>query len=251
MKRLKLSIVIPVYNESLYLEEILYRIQSIDLNGISKEIILVDDCSSDGTRDLLKSWSYSMDKGLFEHVVNEGKDLDLKELKIIFQSENMGKGAALRRGFKESTGDMVIIQDADLEYDPKDYRKLIEPILNNRADVVYGSRFLKGKPDNIYFMNYMANKGLTWLSNLLSGLRISDMETCYKVFRGEILKKISINENRFGIEPEITAKIGKMKLKIVEVAISYSGRNHEDGKKIGIKDGLRAIWCILKYNLRA
>lgn len=246
---MKLSIVIPVYNEISFLEEILFRIQCVDLEEIQREVILVDDCSKDGTRELLHSWLAHKDHGQFQHTLDDGRVLDLKDLRIFFQQKNMGKGAALQKGFKETEGDIVIVQDADLEYDPRDYPELIRPIRENRADVVYGSRFLKGKPSDIYFLNYWANRGLTSLSNSLSGLRITDMETCYKVFRKEVIQKISIRENRFGIEPEVTAKVSRMGARVMEVPISYTGRAHEEGKKIGIKDGLRAIWCILKYNI--
>lgn len=246
---MKLSIVIPVYNEISFIKEILFQIQSVDLKGVHREVILVDDFSKDGTRELLHSILENKDKGQFQHILDDGRSLDLKDLRIFFQQKNMGKGAALQKGFREAEGDIVIVQDADLEYDPRDYPKLIRPILEDKADVVYGSRFLKGKPSDIYFLNYWANRGLTSLSNFLSGLKITDMETCYKVFRREVIQKISIRENRFGIEPEVTAKVSRTGARVIEVPISYTGRAHEEGKKIGMKDGLRAIWCILKYNI--
>jgi glycosyltransferase involved in cell wall biosynthesis len=223
---MKLSVVIPVFNERNTILELLERVRGIDL---PKEIIVVDDCSTDGTRELLKSLPASED------------------LKVLFQPVNAGKGAALRAGFEAVSGDIVVIQDADLEYDPADYPVLIQPILANKADVVFGSRFLGGPHRVLFFWHYVANLILTMLSNMLTDLNLTDMETCYKVFRSEILKKIRLRENRFGFEPEFTAKISRVRCRIYEVPISYSGRDYSEGKKIGWKDGIAAIYFILKY----
>jgi glycosyltransferase involved in cell wall biosynthesis len=223
---MKLSVVIPVYNEKSTILEVIARVRGVDL---PKEIIIVDDFSTDGTRAILQ--------GL------PGGD----DLKILFQPENRGKGAALRRGFEAVTGDIVVIQDADLEYDPEEYHELIRPILANKADVVYGSRFLSGPHRVLLFWHSVGNRFLTTLSNMLTDLNLTDMETCYKVFRSEILKKIKLRENRFGFEPEFTAKIAKARCRIYEVPISYSGRDYSEGKKIGWKDGFAAIYLILKY----
>ncbi len=226
---MKLSVVIPVYNERDSIREIIESVKGVDLD---KEIILVDDFSTDGTREILL--------GLAD-----------ESTRIIFHDRNRGKGAALRTGFAQVAGDIVIIQDADLEYDPRQYPKLIQPILDGKADVVYGSRFITGDYRRVFFFWHMlGNKFLTLLSNLLTNLNLSDMETCYKVFRREVLEKIIIEENRFGFEPEITAKIAKLNIRIYEVGISYSGRSYGEGKKIGWKDGVSALRCILKYNLR-
>jgi len=225
---MKLSVVIPVYNEKDTILEIHDRVRAVP---IEKEIILVDDYSTDGTRDILK--------GLTDEAT-----------RVIFHNCNLGKGAALRTGFKNATGDIVIIQDADLEYDPAQYPKLIQPILEGKADVVYGSRFVTGDYRRVLFYWHMlGNKFLTWLSNMFTNLNLTDMETCYKVFRREVLERITVEEDRFGFEPEITAKVAKLKVRIYETGISYSGRTYEEGKKIGWKDGVRAIYCILKYNL--
>jgi glycosyltransferase involved in cell wall biosynthesis len=225
---MKLSVVIPVYNEKETIREIYDSVKRVE---IDKEIILVDDCSTDGTREIL--W------GLADETT-----------RIIMHECNMGKGAALRTGFRNVTGDIVIIQDADLEYDPSQYHKLIQPILDGKADVVYGSRFVTGDYRRVlFFWHMLGNKFLTLLSNMLTNLNLTDMETCYKVFRREVLEKITIEENRFGFEPEITAKIAKMDLRIYEIGISYSGRTYKEGKKIGWKDGISALKCILKYNL--
>lgn len=225
---MKLSIIIPVYNEEKFIQDIIERVKNSNTGKIKKEIIIVDDCSSDNTRKILK------------------KKINKKVDKIIYHEHNQGKGAALRTGIKEATGDVVIIQDADFEYDPNDYLKVVTPIFENKAEVVYGSRFLNKKFKG-YKKNIIANKFLTFLSNLFSHQKITDMETCYKAFKREIIQSITIEENRFGFEPEITAKIANKKIKIHEVEISYNPRTHEDGKKINYKDGLRAIYCIIKY----
>jgi len=225
----KLSIIIPCYNES---STILSLIDSVKQSPIKeREIIIVDDGSKDGTRDIL----------------SEIKD---PEVRVIFHKVNKGKGAALRTGFQEATGDICIVQDADLEYDPQEFPVVIQPILEGKADVVFGSRFLSGRPHRVvYFWHRIGNGVLTLMSNFFTDLNLSDMETCYKAFRREVIQSINIRENRFGFEPEVTAKVAKMNLRIYEVGISYYGRTYDEGKKIGWKDGFRAIYCILKYNL--
>ena len=223
---MKLSVVIPVYNEKATILEVLERVRSEDF---PKEIIVVDDCSTDGTREILQTLPPSAD------------------LKIILLPRNSGKGAALRSGFAAVSGDIVVIQDADLEYDPAEYGNLIQPILANKADVVFGSRFLGGQHRVLLFWHSVGNWILTTLSNILTDLNLTDMETCYKVFRAEILKKITLRENRFGFEPEFTAKVSKARCRIYEVPISYSGRDYSEGKKIGWRDGVAAIYFIFKY----
>lgn len=227
----KLSIVIPVYNEIKTINEILKRILAVEID-LDKELIIVDDFSTDGTREILKNISQD-------------------NIKIIFHEQNGGKGTALRTGFKYVTGDITIIQDADLEYDPSDYSKLIKPIIEDKADVVYGSRFLgRKKPEGMSFSNFVANKFLTAFSNMLTGFSISDMETCYKVIKTSLLKELDLESERFGIEPEITAKLAKKKVRLIEVPISYHGREHSEGKKIKWKDGFSAIYQILKYKYK-
>lgn len=230
---MKLSIVIPVYNEIDYLAEVIRRVQHVPLPGVEKELVVVDDCSTDGTRELLAG----MDGG---------------NLRVFFQERNRGKGAALRRGFAEASGELVIVQDADLEYDPADYSRLLAPLLDGRADVVFGSRFAGGEPHRVlYYWHAVGNRFLTLLSNALTNLNLTDMECCYKVFRREILRRFTVEENRFGIEPELTAKVARLRCRVYEVGVSYAGRTYAEGKKIGWRDGFRAIWCILKYNLRS
>jgi glycosyltransferase involved in cell wall biosynthesis len=223
---MKLSVVIPVYNEKYTVLHLLERVRAAEL---ASEIIMVDDFSTDGTRELLQGLPASDD------------------LKIVFQPCNQGKGAALRTGFGHVTGDIVIIQDADLEYDPAEYPNLLKPILAGKADVVYGSRFLGGPHRVLLFWHSVGNHFLTMLSNMMTDLNLTDMETCYKVFRADILKKITLHENRFGFEPEFTAKIARAMCRVYEVPISYSGRDYSEGKKIGWKDGVAALYFILKY----
>jgi glycosyltransferase involved in cell wall biosynthesis len=244
---MKVSIVIPVYNERAFIEEVLLRVQAVP---IDKEIVVVDDRSSDGTRPLLEEFSKVQSEGKLDVLVQNGKArLSLENIRFIFQTQNCGKGAALRRGFEAATGDVVLVQDADLEYDPKDYGKLLEPILDGKADVVYGSRFLGGPQRVHYFWHYVGNKFLTLLSDIFTNLKLTDMETCYKVFRREVLQNIKLESDRFGFEPEFTAKIAKGTWRIYEVPISYAGRTYAEGKKITWKDGLSTLWCILRYNL--
>jgi glycosyltransferase involved in cell wall biosynthesis len=229
---MKLSVVMPVYNERSTLRHVVERV--ISVSPMELELICVDDGSSDGSRDILA---------------------DLQSLnpqvRVFLQPHNMGKGAALRRGIQEATGDFVIIQDADLEYDPTDYPALLDPLIQGKADVVYGSRFLGGAPHRVlYFWHSVGNKILTLLSNSLTNINLTDMETCYKAFRREIIQSIPIEEDRFGFEPEITVKLAKRRLRIYEVGISYWGRTYEEGKKIQWRDGVRALWCLLKFSIQ-
>jgi glycosyltransferase involved in cell wall biosynthesis len=244
----KLSVVIPVYNEKGTIEEILRRVQDTEMR---KEIILVDDCSKDGTRQILENLVNLQSGGETAALAQDGGDpVPLQDIRIFFQEKNQGKGAALRRGFAETTGEIVLVQDADLEYDPRDYGKLLEPIVDGRADVVYGSRFLGGPQRVHYFWHYVANKFLTLLSDIFTNLKLTDMETCYKVFRKEVLQGIQVKSDRFGFEPEITAKVAKGNWRVYEVPISYAGRTYEEGKKITWKDGVQALWCILRFRVK-
>ncbi len=239
------SVVIPVYNEKDTIDEILRRVTETE---VRKEVIIVDDCSTDGTRERLKTMAELRAKGEATALAGDGADpIPLGDLRFFFQLQNQGKGAALRRGFEHVTGDIVLVQDADLEYDPRDYPKLLEPIIDGRADVVYGSRFLGGPQRVHYFWHYVANTILTLLSDIFTNLKLTDMETCYKVFRREVLDGIQLRSDRFGFEPEITAKIAKKDWRVYEVPISYAGRTYEEGKKITWKDGVHALWCIIKY----
>jgi glycosyltransferase involved in cell wall biosynthesis len=225
-----LSIIIPVFNEAKTIEEILKRVTAVPLD---KEIIVVDDFSQDGTRETLVRLAGRYDN-----------------LKVIYHGKNRGKGCAIRTGLEQVTGDMVVIQDADLEYNPAEYPKLVKPIVEGRADVVYGSRFAGGEEHRVlYFWHYVGNRFLTLFSNMLTNLNLTDMETCYKVFRADIIKGIRLEQNRFGFEPEITAKVARKGCRIFEVGISYSGRTYTEGKKIGWLDGVKAVWCIVKYRI--
>ena len=246
--RPRLSIVIPVYNELATIEEILWRVQSL---GIDKELVVVDDASTDGTRDLLRGLAERIAGGA-AHVMlpSIGKQLPTRGIRIFFQERNGGKGAALRRGFAELRGEVVVIQDADLEYDPREIFRLLDPIERRLADVVFGSRFLGGGPHRVlFFWHSVGNRALTLLSNVLSNINLTDVWTCYKAFRAEVLEGLVIEESRFGFEPEITAKVAKAGWRMYEVPISYFGRNYAEGKKIGWRDGVRGVWCTIKYNL--
>jgi glycosyltransferase involved in cell wall biosynthesis len=226
---MKLSVVIPVFNERETIAELVAAVQAIP---IEKEILVIDDCSSDGTREVLPSLH------------------NPPHVHVFYHERNQGKGAALRTGFNHVEGDVIIIQDADLEYDPREYPKLIQPILDGKADVVFGSRFIGGDSHRVlYFWHAMGNRFLTLMSNMFTDLNLTDMETCYKVFTRDVLRRLTVEENRFGFEPEITAKVARLRCRVFEVGISYSGRTYDEGKKIGWRDGVRAVWCILKYNL--
>lgn len=228
---MKLSVVIPVYNEKDTILQIVRRVRAVPLD-IEREIVIIDDCSTDGTRALLQTIE---------------RDPDIR---IILQKRNQGKGAALRTGFESVSGDIVLIQDADLEYDPADYPRLLRPILDGKADAVFGSRFIGGESHRVlYFWHSVANRILTLLSNALTNLNLTDMEVCYKLFRREIIDQIDIEEDRFGFEPEITAKVSRLRCRVYEVGVSYAGRTYEEGKKITWRDGFRALWCIFKYNV--
>jgi glycosyltransferase involved in cell wall biosynthesis len=244
---LRASIIIPVYNERRYIAHVLSRVQSID---IDKEIIVVDDASTDGTRELLKDiYDATLDCRPSIALPELSTPFRTDNLTIVFQPKNFGKGAALRRGFAAATGDLVIVQDADLEYDPHDYQTMIEPIALGLADVVYGSRFLGGPHRVLFFWHYVANRLLTLLSNMLNNLNLTDMEVCYKVFRREVIQAIDLKQNRFGFEPEVTAKIARLDVRVYEVPVSYHGRTYEEGKKIGWRDAIQAVWCIVHYAL--
>jgi glycosyltransferase involved in cell wall biosynthesis len=227
---MKLSIVIPCYNEVETIAEIVRKVKAAPVK--SKEIVIVDDCSTDGTRELIRN------------------EIEPNVDKVIYHDHNQGKGAALRSGFQATTGDIVVVQDADLEYNPKEYPELMKPIVEGNADVVFGSRFMGGNPHRVvYYWHMVGNRFLTMISNMLTNINLTDMETCYKMFKREVIQSIKIEENRFGFEPEITAKVARDNYRIYEVGISYYGRTYAEGKKIGWKDGIRAIYAILKYNI--
>jgi len=236
------SLVIPVFNEKGSLEELLRRVVAVDM---AKELVVVDDCSTDGSREiLLKLAEHGLEALSDAHPKNENR------LVVLFQEQNQGKGAALRRGFAEASGEVVVVQDADLEYDPQEIPRLVAPILAGDADVVFGSRFIGSPRRVLYYWHAVVNWGLTTLSNMTSGLNLTDMETCYKAFRRELIQSITVEEDRFGFEPEITAKVARAGARVYEVPISYHGRTYEEGKKIGWKDGFRALYAIAKYSVK-
>lgn len=229
-KKKKLTVVIPAFNEQATIKEIISRVSKVKIAGITKEIVVVDDGSTDNTAHVLKK-------------------LKTKNLTVVKLSKNQGKGEAIKTGLEKGKGDIFVIQDADLEYNPQDYYKLITPILEGKADVVYGSRFIGGEPHRVlYFWHSVGNNLLTFLSNTMTNLNLTDMETCYKMFTKEVANKLQLREKRFGLEPEFTAKIAKMNCRVYEVGVSYAGRSYEEGKKINWKDGLWTLWCIFRYN---
>jgi glycosyltransferase involved in cell wall biosynthesis len=242
----KASIVVPVFNERATIEEILRRIQAVN---VDKEIIIVDDGSTDGTKEIIAALAAGADPN--PQPVPQSGALTADNVRVFFQGQNQGKGAALRRGFQEARGEIVLVQDADLEYDPQDYFGLIDPIERGLADVVYGSRFLGGPHRVLFFWHSVGNRFLTTISNIFTNLNLTDVWTCYKAFKRELLQGIDLREDRFGFEPEVTAKIAKINCRIYEVPISYRGRTYAEGKKITWKDGISGIWCILRYNLFA
>lgn len=244
--RIWLSVVIPVYNERATIEELLRRVQAVE---IQKEIIIVDDGSTDGTREFLRAVAEPGGHGLVAETLPASRSgLRTDNIRVLFQERNRGKGAALRRGFREAKGKVVAVQDADLEYDPQDYYKLLEPIERGLADVVYGSRFLGGPHRVLFFWHYVGNKILTTLSNIFTNLNLSDVWTCYKFFKREVLQNIQLREDRFGFEPEVTAKVAKDPWRVYEVPISYHGRTYKEGKKITWRDGLVALFYVVRYN---
>jgi len=245
-KRMRLSVVIPVFNERVFVKEILLRVQASEL---ADEIVIVDDASTDGTREFLQELQALQASGQLETGGGSRSSLRLDNIRFIFQTPNQGKGAALRRGFEEATGDIFLVQDADLEYDPSDYPTLLAPIHDGRADVVFGSRFLGGPQRVHFFWHYVGNRFLTMLSDMTTNLNVSDMETCYKVFRSEVIRGIRLRSNRFGFEPEVTAKVAKGGWRVFEVPISYAGRSYEEGKKIAWRDGFVALYAILRFGL--
>jgi glycosyltransferase involved in cell wall biosynthesis len=240
----KVSIVVPVYNEVATLKTAIQRVVAVELD---KEIVLVDDGSTDGSRESLAELARV---GLPGWLPDPAGARGENTVRVHFQPRNQGKGAALRAAFEVATGDIVVVQDADLEYDPQDIPRLIKPIVDGIADVTFGSRFIGSPRRVLYFWHTVLNRGLTLLSNMLNDLNVTDMETCYKAFRLEVIRRLAIEEDRFGIEPELTAKVAKMQLRIYEVPISYYGRTYAEGKKIGWKDGMRALYCIVKYGVR-
>jgi glycosyltransferase involved in cell wall biosynthesis len=241
------SVVIPVFNERATIEEILLRVQAVE---IDKEIVVVDDASTDGTRALLEQIAQSLQQNQGSFVFpDSGRKLKTNNIIFFFQEKNYGKGAALRRGMKEANGEMILIQDADLEYDPKDYPRLLDPISRGLADVVYGSRFLGGPHRVLYYWHSVVNGILTTFSNMLTDLNLTDVWTCYKVFRREVVEKLDLKEDRFGFEPEITAKIARGRWRVYEVPISYYGRTYAEGKKISWKDALPGLWSTARYSL--
>ncbi|MFZ3069244.1 MAG: glycosyltransferase family 2 protein [Microgenomates group bacterium] len=227
----KLSVIMPVYNEKAFIKKAISAVLKANIGKLAKEIIVVDDGSKDGTTQILKK-------------------IRSKKVKVFFQKKNQGKGSAIRRGLKEITGDIIIIQDADLEYNPKEYPLLLQPILDKKADVVFGSRFLGDRPHRVLnYWHMVGNKFLTLVSNMMTNINLTDMETGYKMFTRKVADNLNLQENRFGMEPEFTAKIARMQCRVYEIGVSYSGRNYDQGKKINWKDGVWALWCILKYNL--
>ena len=252
----KLSIVVPAYNERRTLRTLLAAVLDVDLSsmGITKEILVIDDGSKDGTREIIESlardWRREMADTLARRGIDAARATRDAEIRGLLQPHNRGKGAALRRGFQEATGDFVLVQDADLEYDPRDYPRLLRPLLDGRADAVYGSRFLGDERRVLLYWHQVGNHMLTTLANAVNDLNLTDMETGYKAFRREVIQSIEIEEDRFGFEPEITAKVARQGCRIYEVGISYAGRTYAEGKKIGWKDGVRALYCIAKYGMR-